>query len=161
MRSGILVVALLLATPATAADPQAQEKLAWSMLILLGTGSNAGGACTASAPVCAHIASLEALRVAEPSLLRGDVRSLPTDRAPDLLAVARRLPEGNRAPFIDTILIFNTSAKPIEATVMIDPRIDVSKSLWGRCPMPSPGGQLEVRLGAYETLVCAGAVAVN
>lgn len=157
-----LAMALLLgAVPASAADVSGREKLAWSMLMLLGGEELTPGECAMPAPVCAHVAQLEALRRAEPSLIRGDVRILATDRAPELLAVARRLPEGNRAPFIDSIVLFNTSSKPVTATVMIDRRIDVTKSLLGLCRMPSQGGLLEVRLEAHETLVCAGAVAVN
>lgn len=161
--AAMIVPGLLAASAAQASEgvkAEAQERLAWSMLTLLG-GEAGEQPCTASGAVCAHVAGLEALRRAEPSLIRGDVRTLPTDRAPHVLAVARRLPEGNRAPFIDTILVFNTSAKAVSATVMVDRRIDVSKSLLGRCPMPSPGGVLEVKLAPYEALVCAGAVAVN
>lgn len=161
--AAMIALGLLAAPAAHAAEgvkSEAHEKLAWSMLTLLG-GEAGEQPCTASAAICAHVASLEALRRGEPSLIRGDVRTLATDRAPHVLAVARRLPEGNRAPFVDTILIFNTSAKAISATVMIDRRIDVTKSLLGRCQMPSPGGLLEVKLAPYEALVCAGAVAVN
>ena len=162
-RAAIIALGLLAAPAVQAAEgakSEAQERLAWSMLTLL-SGEAGEQPCAASEAVCAHVASLEALRRAEPSLIRGDVRTLATDRAPHVLAVARRLPEGNRAPFIDTILIFNTSAKVVSATVMVDPRIDVTKSLLGRCQIPSPGGVLEVTLAPYEALVCSGAVAVN
>lgn len=163
MKWAVILALGLSAVPAAAtekANGEAREKLAWSMLALLG-GAAEELACTGPEPVCAHVARLEALRRAEPSLIRGDVRTLATDRAPQLLAVARRLPEGNRAPFIDTVIVFNTGSRPVAATVMVDRRIDVTKSLLGRCQMPSPGGLLEVKLAPYETIVCAGAVAVN
>ncbi len=161
MKQLLAVVLLLLATPSAAAESSARDELAQSMLALLGGESTGAGSCSPTAAICTHQQRLEALRQAEPSLIRGDVRVLANDRAPHLLAVARRLPEGNRAPFIDTIILFNTSLKPLEATVMIDRRIDVAKSLLGRCPMPSAGGLFAVRLAPFETLVCAGAVAVN
>lgn len=160
LHKAVLAGLLMLPAAASGADLPPQEALAWSMLTLLGTEPPAAG-CTQPPPVCAHIAGLQAVRMAEPSLVRGDVRALSTDRAPHLIAFARRLPEGNRAPFIDTLIIFNMGPKPVSGTVMIDRRIDVTKSLIGRCQMPSAGGILEVRLGPYETQVCAGAVAVN
>ncbi len=162
MKQALAIALLMLAAPAVA-EPGAQEKLAWSMRALLGGDERpiAAGDCDEAVPLCAHIGQLEALRKAEPSLICGDLRVLASDRAPQLLALARRLPEGNRAPFIDTIILFNTSAKPVSATVMIDRRIDVTKSLLGRCSMPNRGGLLKVSLQPYETMVCAGAVAVN
>lgn len=159
MRKAALIGALMLAASASASDIQQRERLAWSMLTLLSQETPLAD-CSQTAPVCAHLAQIDAVRKAEPALVRGDLRNLPTDRAPHLLAFARRLPEGNRAPFIDTIIIFNMAPKPMNGTVMIDRRIDVTKSLIGRCQMPSVGGLLEVQLGAYETLICAGAVAV-
>lgn len=161
MKQLIAMAVLALAAVPAAAESVARDELAQSMLALLGGESAGAGDCTPTAAICTHQQRLEALRQAEPSLIRGDVRVLASDRAPQLLAVARRLPEGNRAPFVDTIILFNTSSKPLEANVMIDRRIDVAKSLWGRCPMPSAGGVFTVRLAPFETLVCAGAVAVN
>jgi neopullulanase len=57
--------------------------------------------------------------------------------------------------------MFNTSAQPLKANVMIDPRIDVTKSLLGTCPMPAAPGTLSVEIEPFGTLVCAGAVAVQ
>ncbi len=113
-------------------------------------------------PLYAHIAMLAKLRQSDPALQRGEQRILEaaTD-APGLFAVARRLPEGNRAPFLDTIVIFNSSAHPLKANVMIDPRIDVTRSLFGSCPMPAAPGTLSIQIEPFETLVCAGAVAVR
>jgi len=112
-------------------------------------------------PLYRHIADLAKLRAAEPALRQGRQRVLNADEKPGLFAVARRLPDGNRAPFIDTIIVFNTSARPIRANVEIDPRIDITKSLMGRCAQPSAPGTLPVEIEPFGTLVCAGAVAVQ
>ena len=161
MWKAIAAALSLAAAPAAAADLTGPESLAWSMRALLGGEALAMADCVLGAPICAYLERLEALRKAEPSLIRGDVRVLPNSHAPQVLAVARRLPEGPRAPFLDTIIVFNSTSHPIDTVVMVDPRIDVAKSLWGRCDMPSPGGVLPLKLQPYETLVCAGAVAVN
>jgi len=130
--------------------------------ILLGTATTtADRNFDADHPLYAHIAMLAKLRAAHPELARGRQRVLNADEQPGLFAVARRLVDGNRAPFIDTIIIFNTSGKPLEANVEIDGRIDVTKSLLGTCAQPSAPGSLPVRLPAFGTLVCAGAVAVQ
>ena len=113
-------------------------------------------------PVYRHIAMLAKVRQSDPALRSGEQRVLEaaTD-TPGLFAVARRLPQGNRAPFVDTIVMFNTSAQPLKANVMIDPRIDVTRSLLGNCPMPAAPGTLSVEIEPFGTLVCAGAVAVQ
>ncbi|WP_199554121.1 alpha-amylase family glycosyl hydrolase [Sandaracinobacteroides hominis] len=129
---------------------------------LLGTSATTAQAnFDVTHPLYLHIAALAKLRAAEPSLRRGGQRLLQADEAPGLFAVARRLPEGNRAPFIETIVAFNTSAKPLKANLMIDARIDVTKSLWGRCAMPSAPGTMPVEIEPFGVLVCAGAVAVQ
>jgi neopullulanase len=130
---------------------------------LIGTqSSNAVANFDTAHPIYAHIAAMAKVRQSDPALRRGEQRVLEAaTEAPGLFAVARRLPEGNRAPFLDTIVIFNTSAKPINANVMMDPRIDVTKSLVGNCPQPSAPGTLTVEIPAFGTLVCAGAVAVQ
>jgi glycosidase len=130
---------------------------------LLGTTATTADANFDTAhPMYRHVAALAKLRQSEPSLRRGAQRVLAADtEGPGLFAVARRLPEGNRAPFIDTIIAFNTSSKPLKANVMIDPRIEVTKSLLGTCPMPSAPGTLTVEIEPFGTLVCAGAVAVR
>jgi glycosidase len=130
---------------------------------LLGTMSTHAQANFDTAhPLYRHIAELAELRTAEPSLRRGLQTVLEADtNGPGLFAVARRLPEGNRAPFIDTLVMFNSSAKPLRANVRIDPRIEVTKSLLGTCPMPAAPGTLSVEIEPFGTLVCAGAVAVR
>jgi glycosidase len=130
---------------------------------LLGTAATTAGANFDTAhPLYRHIAALAKLRAADPALRAGVQTVLAADtEAPGLFAAARRLPGGNRAPFIDTIVVFNSSAKPLKANVMIDPRIDVTKSLMGTCAQPSAPGTLPVEIEAFGTLVCAGAVAVR
>ncbi|TPE59134.1 alpha-amylase, partial [Sandaracinobacter neustonicus] len=129
---------------------------------LLGTAATTASANFDTAhPLYRHIAALAKLRAIEPSLRGGVQRVLNADEEPGLFAVARRLPEGNRGPFIDTIIAFNTSSKPLKANVMIDPRIEVTKSLWGNCAQPSAPGTLPVEIEPFGTLVCAGAVAVQ
>ena len=160
MRNMLAMALFLMAAPAEA-ETQGPEKMALSMQALLGGEAGTMADCRLSAGLCAHVEKLEALRKAEPSLIRGGFRILPNTKVPQLLAVARRLPEGNRAPFVETIILFNNSSRPVAATVMVDAKIDVTKSLLGCCAMPSPGGLLEVVLQPFETQVCAGAVAVN
>lgn len=130
---------------------------------LLGTNATTAQANFDTAhPLYRHIAALAALRQAEPSLRRGGQTVLEADtKAPGVFAVARRLPEGNRAPFIDTIVVFNTSSSPLKANVRIDPRIEVTKSLMGNCAQPAAPGTLSVEIEPFGTLVCAGAVAVR
>ncbi len=115
-----------------------------------------------SHPLYRHIATLSKLRGGEPSLSRGRERVLIAEtEGPGLFAVARRLPEGNRAPFLDTIIVFNTSGRPLKANIPIDPRIDITKSLLGLCAQPAAPGVLAVDIEPFGTLVCAGAVAVR
>lgn len=114
-----------------------------------------------SHPLFRHLARLARLRADEPSLRRGRQRVLNADEEPGLFAVARRLAEGNRAPFVDTIIVFNTSSRPLRANVEIDPRIDITRSLLGQCAQPSAPGTLPVDIEPFGTLVCAGAVAVR
>ncbi|MGL6043401.1 MAG: alpha-amylase family glycosyl hydrolase, partial [Sandaracinobacteroides sp.] len=130
---------------------------------LLGTGStHAAANFDTDRPIYRHIAELAKLRAQEPSLRRGVQTVLAADtEAPGLFAVARRLDEDSHAPFIDTIILFNSSAKQMKANVMIDPRIDVTRSLMGNCAQPSAPGTLPVDIEAFGTLVCAGAVAVR
>jgi glycosidase len=130
---------------------------------LLGTRATTAEAnFDATHPLYAHIAALAKLRAAEPSLRRGVQRVLAAEtEGPGLFAAARALPEGNRAPFLETVIVFNTSDKPLKANVMIDPRVDVTKSLLGQCAMPSAPGTLPVQVEPFGTLVCAGAVAVR
>lgn len=113
-------------------------------------------------PLYRHIAALSRVRLSDPALTRGLQRVLIAEtEGPGLFAVARRLADGNRAPFLDTIVVFNTSARPLKANVPIDPRIEVTKSLFGTCPMPAAPGTLSVEIEPFGTLVCAGAVAVK
>jgi glycosidase len=113
-------------------------------------------------PLYRWIAELAAVRAKDPALRRGVQRVIGYDLdAPGLFAVARRLPEGNRAPFIDTIIVFNTSAQTLRANVEIDPRIDVTASRLGTCAMPSAPGSLPVEIPPFGVIVCAGAVAVR
>jgi glycosidase len=129
---------------------------------LLGTTATTADANFDTAhPIYRHIATLAKLRAGEPSLRGGTQRLLAADETPGLFAVARRLPDGNRAPFIDTIVVFNTSVKPIKANVMLDGRIDVTTSLYGTCAQPAAPGTLPVEIEPFGVLVCAGAVAVR
>jgi glycosidase len=113
-------------------------------------------------PLYRWIAGLAAVRAKDPALRRGLQRVIAYDPdKPGLFAVARRLPGGNRAPFIDTIIVFNTSAEPLRAHVEIDPRIDVTASRLGSCAQPSAPGSLPVELPPFGVMVCAGAVAVR
>ncbi|PZU48953.1 MAG: hypothetical protein DI568_06660 [Sphingomonas sp.] len=150
---------------AAEAERQARVKLAYSLLMLLrrdGQMSAAGGGYARMSPLDRHIELLAKLVAAEPSLRRGEIQLLAADaEGPGLLAVARRLPEGNRAPFIDTILLFNTSGAAVTAAVAVDPRIEVTKSMLGDCPLPSARGVLTVEIEPFGALVCAGAVAVR
>lgn len=130
---------------------------------LIGTSATTAEAnFDTSHPLYVHIKALAKVRQSDPALQRGEQRILEaaTD-APGLFAVARRLAHGNRAPFIDTIVMFNSSARPLMANVMIDLRIDVTKSLYGNSPMPAAPGTLSVEIEPFGTLVCAGAVAVR
>jgi neopullulanase len=150
-------------------DQDAREPLFPSQVVvyndnrLLGTSATTAQAnFDTSHPLYAHIAMVAKVRQSEPSLRRGEQRVLEAaTEAPGLFAVARRLPEGNRAPFLDTIVMFNTSATPLKANVMIDPRIDVTRSLMGNCQQPAAPGTLSVEIEPFGTMVCAGAVAVR
>ncbi len=50
--------------------------------------------------------------------------------------------------------------RPWKANVEIDGRIDVTRALPGRCPMPWAPGMLAAGPEPFGTMVCAGAVAV-
>ncbi len=113
-------------------------------------------------PLCRRIAALAALRAEDPALCLGlqRVRAAEPD-GPGLFAVARREPGGNRAPFIATVVAFNTSGLPLRANIPIDPRIEVTACRLGTGAQPSVPGRLAIEIPPLEGIVCGGAVAVR
>lgn len=99
-------------------------------------------------PLYRHIAALAALRSATPALRRGAQKILASGEGPGLFALSRTHGEEK------VLIAFNTSSKPVEARVAVDPAIRDIEPLDGPCPTPDARGSWKVSLPAFGHMVC-------
>ena len=120
--------------------------------VLLGTNqTTAKSSFNSDHPLYRAFKELSAIRTATPALRRG----LQTLRAfgdrPGLLAVSRSIP-GETG---ETLLVFNTSDKPISAQVKINSQSRHWISLLGVCPAaPTAPASYHVDLAAFGYMIC-------
>ena len=102
-------------------------------------------------PLYRQIAALAALRRDHPALRRGPTRLRFASAQPGLLAVSRLDSDTGR----ETLLIFNTSAAPIDAKVEVEPGSARFTALTGSCPAASwAPGSIAVTLPPFGYAFC-------
>lgn len=102
-------------------------------------------------PLYRQIAALAKLRAADPALRRGLQTVRATSETPGLFAVSRTVPGSTG----ETLVVFNTSARPITAQVEVDAR-SVRWTGTGCAAAPTAPASYRVSVAAYGWLVCAG-----
>lgn len=119
---------------------------------LIGTGATTADANFDTAhPLYRHIAKLAAIRRSTPALTRGPTKLRAFSDKPGLLAVSRFDPDTGR----EVVLVYNTSAAPLSATIAVDMKSATFTALHGDCPArPAAPGSLRLSLPAFGTLVC-------
>ena len=119
---------------------------------LLGTASTTAQANFYSAhPLYREIARLARVRTAHAALTRGLQRIRYAQEKPGLFAVSRFDPRDGR----EMLLVFNTSASPIEQNVAVETRSQRFTSLAGDCPTTAVApGSVRVSVPALGYAVC-------
>ena len=119
---------------------------------LLGTASTTAQANFDSAhPLYREIARLARVRTAHAALTRGLQRIRYAQEKPGLFAVSRFDPRDGR----EMLLLFNTSASPIEQNVAVETRSQRFTSLAGDCPTTAVApGSVRVSVPALGYAVC-------
>lgn len=103
-----------------------------------------------------QIAELAALRRSLPALTRGRQRLRHRQETPGLLAISRIDPANGT----EVLLLFNTSATPVERQVEIEARSTRFRTRAGDCtPHASAPGSVRIRLPAFGYAVCQAEVA--
>jgi glycosidase len=103
-------------------------------------------------PLFTAIAELSALRRDTAALRRGEQVVRNFREGPGLFAVSRI----DRETGEEVIVAFNTSSKPLESNVEVDPRATAFKSLYGNCAAaPAAPGSYPVKLEPFGLVVCS------
>jgi len=104
-------------------------------------------------PIYRALARMAAIRAGDPALRRGEQRVLAYGETPGLFAIARLDPDGEG----QTIVAFNSSARPLRANIAIDHSLRHSRfaDLYGDCARRvSAPGSYPVEIAAFGTIVC-------
>ncbi len=103
-------------------------------------------------PLFREIATLARLRIAHPALTRGRTVIRARGDAPGLFAVSRFDPTTNA----ETLIAFNTSAKPLTQAVQVETISTKFTTLAGACaPRAAARGSVMMTLPAFGYAVCA------
>jgi glycosidase len=103
-------------------------------------------------PLFREIAELAKVRVTHPALTRGRTVIRSRSETPGLLAVSRFDPTTGA----ETLLVFNTSAKPITQAVQVETGSTRFTTLAGSCaPRAAAPGSVTLTLPAFGYAVCA------
>ena len=106
------------------------------------------------APLYRAIASLAALRKADPALRRGEQVVRAAGDAPGLFAFSRLAPSGGG----ETLAVFNTSTKPISANVAVDAASLRWTGSHGTCAATAAApGSYRVEIAPLDYIVCKAA----
>lgn len=142
-------------------DQDARETLFASRVAVYNDNKLVGtNATTATAnfnpnhPIYSALANMARIRAADPALRRGEqvVRSYGDN--PGLFAISRRAPSGGG----ETLVAFNTSAKPISVNVQVDANSMFWQALHGRCaPRSTAPGSVRVAIAPFDYVVCKAA----
>lgn len=107
-------------------------------------------------PLYREIAELARLRGAHAELRSGRQLTRNFAQGPGLFAVSRLDPAGRR----EVLAAFNTSMRPLDAVVNVDPHARRFESLHGACaPEVAATGSYAVRIAPLDFLVCAADLA--
>ena len=105
-------------------------------------------------PLYREIATLAKLRTATPALRRGEQVLRARGGKPGLLAISRFDPDSGD----EVLLLFNTSAKPIDELVQVDTASRRWKALAGACtPQSAAPGSVRATLAPFGYAVCQAA----
>jgi glycosidase len=105
-------------------------------------------------PLYRAIASLAALRKADPALRRGDQVVRAAGDAPGLFAFSRLAPSGGG----ETLAVFNTSTSPISANVTVDSASMRWTGTHGTCAATAAApGSYRVEVAPLDYIVCKAA----
>jgi glycosidase len=118
-------------------------------------GSNATTAAAnfdRNAPIYRALARMAAVRASDPALRRGEQRVLNyTTDGPGLFAIARSEPGGAG----QTLVVFNTSNRPLTANVWVDSVLARFEAVVGQCPAQAAApGSYRVDIPPLDYLVC-------
>ena len=103
-------------------------------------------------PLYRLIAGLAKVRQQTPALRRGRQVVRESGQKPGLFAASRFAPDTGK----EVLLLFNTSAEPVDANVLVEVASEQFKALAGRCPARSSApGSVRVSLGPLSYAVCA------
>jgi glycosidase len=118
--------------------------------VLLGTAATtAESNFDTDAPLYRLIASLAAVRRAEPALARGDQVVRASQDGAGVFAFSRRL-DG-----VETLVVLNTAETPFEGAIQVEVGSDRWRSLAGTCvPTSQAPGSVRVSLGPLDYLIC-------
>ncbi|MET0535027.1 MAG: alpha-amylase family glycosyl hydrolase [Steroidobacter sp.] len=121
--------------------------------VLLGTkATTAQSNFDRSHPIYTAIAQLSALRREHPALRRGKQIIRNYGDQPGLFAVSRIDPQTRR----EILVVFNTSATPLQANVEVDARTKSFTALKGSCAaQPTVPGSYKVTLEPLSYAICA------
>lgn len=120
--------------------------------LIASSGSTAKANFNPSHPLYASIAELANLRLQHKALMRGRQIVRNYSDKPGVLAVSRIDPDTGR----EIVIIFNTSTKPLEANVEVDPKSVAFTGLHGTCPTaPVAPGALHVTLAPLDYAICS------
>ncbi|PTQ07415.1 alpha-amylase [Sphingomonas oleivorans] len=103
-----------------------------------------------AAPLYRAISTMAAIRAADPALRRGEQIVRNYDEGQGLFAFSRQLADGT-----ETLVVLNTSTKPVSGQIQVDAASRSWRSLHGSCaPAASARGSYAVSLAPLDYLVC-------
>lgn len=97
------------------------------------------------------IAAMAAIRRADPAIRRGEQVVRAAGDSPGLLALSRLAPSGRG----ETVALFNNSAAPVAANVIVDAGSERWTSVRGKCaPRAAAPGSYRVEVPAFDYVLC-------
>jgi len=142
-------------------DQDAREDMFPSKVAVYNDNKLVGSSATTAAsnfdtqaPLYRAIASLAALRKADPALRRGEQVVRAAGDAPGLFAFSRLAPSGGG----ETLAVFNTSTKPISANIAVESGSRRWTASHGACAATAAApGSYRVEIAPLDYIVCKAA----
>jgi glycosidase len=136
-------------------DMFASKTASYNAEKLIGTqATTARSSFSQDHPLYRAISELAKLRSSNASLREGEQVVRAYAQTPGIFAVSRLDAKGNA----ETLIVFNTSKRPIDAQVQIDPHALNFRALHGSCAAaPSAPGSYPVHVAALDYIICVSA----